>query len=126
MNDSPRPARFLRQYALTQGRAHSIGRDLPLDTLVQRADHAFDHAMGLTSEQTALLHLASSPISIAELGAHLHVHLGIARVLVSDLHARNLLAVSTSDFVDGEGPDLATLERLFDDLSIQIQLILTV
>ncbi len=109
--------RFLRQYALTQGRVHSIGRDLPLDTLVQANDFADGVTHALTSEQGALLRLAQRPVSIAELGAHLHVHLGIARVLVSDLCARDLVAVSTSDFAEGEGPDLDTLERLFDDLS---------
>ena len=71
----------------------------------------------MSPEQGALLRLANRPVSIAELGAHLHVHLGIARVLVSDMCARELVAVSTSDFAEGEGPDLETLERLFDDLS---------
>jgi hypothetical protein len=117
VNDSPRPARFLRQYALTQGRVHSIGRDLPLDTLVQTSDLGLERAHTVSSEQGALLRLAYRPVSIAELGAHLHVHLGIARVLVSDMCARELVAVSTSDFAEGEGPDLETLERLFDDLS---------
>jgi hypothetical protein len=117
VNDSARPARFLRQYALTQGRVHSIGRDLPLDTLVQTSDLGLERAHMVSSEQGALLRLAHQPVSIAELGAHLRVHLGIARVLVSDLCARELVSVSTSDFAEGEGPDLDTLERLFDDLS---------
>jgi hypothetical protein len=114
---SPPPQRFLRQYALTQGRVHSIGRDLPLDALVQSSTLGRELQHALPSEQGAMLRLAERPVSIAELGAHLHVHLGIARVLVSDLCARELVSVSTSDFRDGEGPDLETLERLFDDLS---------
>ena len=117
MNQPARPARFLRQYALTQGRVHSIGRDLPLDTLVQTSELGLERAHLVGAEQGALLRLANRPVSIAELGAHLHVHLGIARVLVSDMCARELVAVSTSDFAEGEGPDLETLERLFDDLS---------
>jgi Protein of unknown function (DUF742) len=117
VNDSPRPPRFLRQYALTQGRVHSIGRDLPLDTLVQASEHGLESTHLVTSEQAAVLRMTERPLSIAEIGAHLHVHLGIARVLVSDMCARELVAVSTSDFTDGNGPDLETLERLFDDLS---------
>jgi hypothetical protein len=117
VNQPPRPARFLRQYALTQGRAHSIGRDLPLDTLVQTSSLGLERAPLMGAEQGALLRLANQPVSIAELGAHLNVHLGVARVLVSDLCARELVQVSTSDFAEGEGPDLETLERLFDDLS---------
>lgn len=116
-NGSSPPSRFLRQYALTQGRVHSIGRDLPLDTLVQASAFGFEHQYALTHEQNTVLRLTAQPVSIAEIGAHLHVHLGIARVLVSDMCARELVAVSTSDFADGEGPDLDTLERLFDDLS---------
>jgi len=116
-NGSPPPARFLRQYALTQGRVHSIGRDLPLDTLVQASDFGVTHQNVLTYEQTAVLRLSAQPVSIAEIGAHLNVHLGIARVLVSDMCAHELVSVSTSDFAEGEGPDLETLERLFDDLS---------
>ena len=116
MSNVPRP-RFLRQYALTQGRAHSIGRDWPLDTLVQATAVALDALDQMTAEPAAIVRLAAdAPISIAEIGAHLHVHLGIARVLVSDLVANELAAVRTSDFLDSDGPDLTTLERLLDDL----------
>jgi hypothetical protein len=116
MNSAPRP-RFVRQYALTQGRAHSIGRDWPLDTLVQATVEAIDGLDQLTAEPAAIVRLAAdAPISIAEIGAYLHVHLGIARVLVSDLVANELAAVRTSDFLDSGGPDLNTLERLLDDL----------
>lgn len=114
---SPPSRRFLRQYALTQGRVHSIGRDLALDTLVQASALGRERQHALPAEQGAMLRLATGPMSIAELGAHLQVHLGIARVLVSDLCARDLVDVSTSEFTEGAGPDLETLERLFDDLS---------
>jgi len=117
VSESARPPRFLRQYALTQGRVHSIGRDLPLDTLVQSSDRGLERINAVPAEQSAALELARRPVSIAEISAHLHVHLGIARVLVSDMCAHDLVAVSTSDFAEGEGPDLETLERLFDDLS---------
>ena len=117
MNDVPRPSRFLRQYALPQGRVHSIGRDPPLDTLVQTAELGRTHRDQLPREQAAAIDLATAPVSIAEISAHLQVHLGIARVLVSDLCAHDLVIVSTADFADGNGPDLETLERLLDDLT---------
>ena len=118
MNEPARPSRFLRQYALTQGRVHSVGRDLPLDTLVQVSGTGRDRRATVPHEQAAVLDLADRPVSIAEIGAHLHVHLGIARVLVSDLCASGMVAVSTADHPDGAGPDLETLERLLDDLTI--------
>ncbi len=116
MTDNTRAPRFLRQYALTQGRVHSVGRNLPLDALVQVTDRGRAEAATRAPEQAAVLRLADSPVSIAEISAHLHVHLGIARVLVSDLFAHGLIALGADD--QGDGPDLETLERLLDDLTI--------
>ena len=42
--------RFVRQFALTQGRAHSIGRDLPLDTIVTVTDGGLEAAERLDGE----------------------------------------------------------------------------
>lgn len=113
MTDPDRP-RFVRQFALTKGRARSIGRDLPLDTLVQTCIEPAG-LVAFSGEQHTILALCHEPISIAEISAHLHVHLGIARVLVSDLAARHLVEVAAGENRDG-GPDLETLERLLDDL----------
>jgi hypothetical protein len=108
--------RFVRQYALVGKRARSKASDFPLDTLVQ-AVHSGPHAWspGLRAEHIDLLHLCTdSPISIAEIGAHLHVYLGVARVLVGDLIDMGLLA--TSDLSNDDTPDLNSLERLLHDL----------
>ncbi len=42
-------------------------------------------------------------------------HLGIARVLLSDLAAGGLVEIAPA-IHDANGPDLHTLERLLDDL----------
>jgi hypothetical protein len=110
-------ARFVRQYALTQGRARSFGADLPLEAVVTVTESC---ARRLAAdpprlEQARIVQLAVSPLSIAEVAAHLRVHLGVARVLVSDMVAAGLVALNTADFGD-DGPDLRTLERLLDDL----------
>ena len=107
--------RFVRQFALTQGRAHSIGRDLPLDTIVTVTDGGLEAAERLDGEEAVIIDLCRRPLSIAEIAVHTDVHLGIARVLVSDMASNSLVCVSTSDF-GAEGPDLTTLERLLDDL----------
>lgn len=108
-------SRFLRQFALTNGRARSVGRDLPLDTLVQSTGPSRAAYAAMAREQRAIIDMARTPLSIAEISAHLHVHLGIARVMVSDLHALGHVAISKT--VGSErGPDLPTLERLLDDL----------
>ncbi|MEZ5232759.1 MAG: DUF742 domain-containing protein [Acidimicrobiia bacterium] len=109
--------RFVRQFVLTRGRSRSVGADLALDTLVTLTDAGRRRAAGgeLRAEAAAIARLLDGPLSVAEIGAHLHVHLGIARVLVSDLVADGVAAVSAADF-DETGPDLGTLERLLDDL----------
>jgi Protein of unknown function (DUF742) len=109
------PSRFVRQYALTRGRVRSTGADLELDTLVQSTARGRSTSAGLPGEQRTILQLTASPLSIAEISAHLHLHLGIARVLVSDLVADGLVLVSERSG-GANGPDLPTLERLLDDL----------
>lgn len=108
-------SRFVRQYALTQGRVRSLGTDLELDTLVQSTLRGRAAASSSTREHRAILELSASPLSVAEISAHLHLHLGIARVLVSDLAALGHVVVSEST-TGASGPDLPTLERLLDDL----------
>ncbi len=110
-------SRFLRQYALTDGRAHSTGRNLPLDALITATEACRTHLIEgtLSPERAEIATLGATPISIAEVAAKVQVHLGIARVLVSDMADQGLLALSTADF-DETGPDLRTLERLLDDL----------
>ena len=107
--------RFVRQFALTQARARSIGADLPLDTLVRSRAMDERDFPPLSPEQAAILAMCRSPIAIAEISAHLQVHLGIARVLVSDLVA-NGLAFITENESGTEGPSLFLLERLLDGL----------
>jgi hypothetical protein len=105
------PPRFVRQFALTQGRTESLGQTLPIESLVISTSHS---PYRLSPEQLAIRALCISPHSIAEISSHLRVHLGIARVLVSDLVAHGLATVTTGS--SGTGPDLATLERLLHDL----------
>jgi hypothetical protein len=111
----PMRHRFVRQFAITQGRARSIGRDLAIDSQVLVTDTGRSRADGLSAEPAAIARMCERPLSIAEISAHLGVHLGIARVLVSDMAANEFVMVCGSAF-DESGPDLATLERLLDDL----------
>ena len=61
--------------------------------------------------------MADRPISVAEIGAALHVPLGVARVLVSDLADAGYLTVSLPVPVDANGrPGRDILERLLDGL----------
>lgn len=107
------PERFVRQFALTRGRARPTA-DLPLDTLVERRPGPTPER-GLDPEAAQILELCRDTLSIAEISAHLGVHLGIARVLVADLVARELVHVSDRR-PTAEGPSLDELESLLHDL----------
>jgi hypothetical protein len=107
----PGPPRFVRQFALTQGRTESFGQTLPIESLVIATPTT---AQRLNAEQHTIRALCVRPISIAEISSHMRVHIGIARVLVSDLVANGLATVTTGN--QDSGPDLPTLERLLHDL----------
>ena len=101
---------------MTNGRARSIGEDLALETLVRATPVALVMMDDLRAEQYAIIQLCSgAPLSIAEISAHLHVHLGVARVLTSDLAAENLVTITQSGFT-ANGPSIDILERLLDGL----------
>ena len=108
------PPRFLRQFALTNGRAESNSRQLTLDTLVRATTLGQSSAEVLTPERRAIITMATDPLAIAEISARLGFHLGIARVLVSDLTDAGFLMTSAP--ITEDRPDISTLERLLDDL----------
>jgi Protein of unknown function (DUF742) len=115
MSSGRPPARFVRQFALTGGRARSTGADLPFETLVQTTARGRTSSGHLSPEQESIVQLCIEPISIAEISAHLHIHLGIARVLVGDMGAEALVVIS-EPIRNESGPDTALLERLLHEL----------
>ena len=115
MTSSQPRSRFVRQFALTGGRARSSGTELPFETLVRATTHGKDSVASLGQEQAAILRLCSTPISIAEISAHLHIHLGIARVLIGDMGEADYVSISEPTN-NANGPDTALLERLLHEL----------
>lgn len=114
MPDAPGRSRFVRQFAITNGRPRSEGDDLALNSIVIAADPAPDStAVGF--DHRAALSLCGEPISVAEISAHLEVYLGVARVLVCDLRNAGFVVIA-GEATSDDGPDLDTLERLLDDL----------
>ncbi|MPY95769.1 MAG: DUF742 domain-containing protein [Acidimicrobiia bacterium] len=104
----------IRPYALTGGRTRSSA-DLPLESLVKRTSRGEAIRLRLALERRRILDLCAEPISIAEVSAHLGVHLGVARVLVGDMKAEGLLDVHQPRPV-GDRPDIKLLERVLDGL----------
>jgi len=109
--------RVVPAYALTQGRTRPAGHELALETLVTSTGLAARYEAALQMEWHAIVALAVRPISVAEVGAALHMPIGVARVLVSELAEAGYLTVSLPIPVDENGrPGREILERLLDGL----------
>jgi hypothetical protein len=105
----------IRPYALTGGRTSSAV-DLPLESLVERTPAGTAALEAQTLERRRILELCRGPLSIAEVSAHLGVHLGVARVLVGDMKVEGLLEVHRPRQSTGDRPDIKLLERVLDGL----------
>jgi hypothetical protein len=108
--------RVVPAYALTQGRTRARGEDLPLEALVTATRLALMHESGLQTEWQAIVALSRKPVSVAEIGAELHVPIGVARVLVGDLAHAGYLRVSVPQVGANGRPDRELLRRLLDGL----------
>ncbi len=105
-----------RHYVLTRGRTKSTV-DLPLETLVKVTPQGVSAAPRLALERKKIVSLCNSPISIAEVSAHLSVPLGVARVLVGDMTEEGFLtSYKPQHAMNGERPDLKLLERVLNGL----------
>jgi hypothetical protein len=114
--DDEGPAFRVRSYVLTQGRTRSSA-DLPLETLVKVSAQGQTAAPRLALERKKIVALCSSPISIAEISAHISVPLGVAKVLVGDMTEEGFLTSYKPQHAQaGEKPDLKLLERVLDGL----------
>jgi hypothetical protein len=106
----------VRPYALTGGRTRGKGELLPIEALVSVIGRP---QAQLSSEKSRIVDLAMTQyLSIAELSAHMHMPVGVVRVLVGDLvesgHARVHGAV-----VPAYNPaaTLSVLESVLDGIS---------
>jgi hypothetical protein len=99
--------RFVRPFVVTSGRTTPLIDGLRIETLVQATPAAL--SAPLRFEQHTVVRLCQRPHSIAEIGTALHVPVGIAKVVVSDLAAAGHVSVR-------DAPELSTaaIERIRD------------
>ncbi|GIJ43890.1 hypothetical protein Val02_07760 [Virgisporangium aliadipatigenens] len=77
----------LRPFILTGGRVNADSADIKLETQVTARPGAPPHLVAaMAPESQHILHLCQSPLSVAEISARLHLHLGVIKILVADLH----------------------------------------
>lgn len=98
-----------RPFILTSGRVPQPDPDLGLETQITAARKLPPRAApvsALPPEQQAILAQCSEPVSVAEISARLPLHLGVTKVLVSDLRATGHLDVHAQDAPDPHDPDI--------------------
>jgi hypothetical protein len=115
--DDPRLVPF---YALTRGRTQPDGRDLPWETMVVATSDGRAARPQLRFERGRIVDLCGRPVSVAEIAAHLRVPLGVAAVLVSDLHTGGYVAIHRPSVADSGRPHREILERLLHGLKAQV------
>ena len=109
------PGRVVPVHAITGGRTRSGGHVLPYEALVSRVDGV--EPGRLQTEHRRILELSTRAVSLAEIGAHLGVPVGVARVLVGDLaDAGHLVVHEPAPLNAGGRPTPEILERLLDAL----------
>lgn len=105
----------VRPYALTGGRTRAQ-TELSIETILVRTPSGDIQSDRLSMERGDILRLCGDPSSLAEISAHLHIPLGVARVLAGDLCDEGLLDFNRDHATDGGRPSLRLLERVFDGL----------
>jgi len=94
----------LRPFVLTAGRVAAHDPDIDLHTQVTARPH--HHPVDtLTREQQSIVRLCAEAVSVAEISARLHLHLGVTKILVGDLRAAGFLEVHVQDAVSPHDPE---------------------
>ncbi len=106
---------LVRPYAVTGGRTSCGDQDLPLETLLLCNDAGSSAKDGLFFERAEVVRMCAALTSVVEISARLRLPLGVARVLVSDLHAEGLLDVHLPN-PRAQGPDEELLGKVLDGL----------
>ncbi|MEV6520789.1 DUF742 domain-containing protein [Longispora sp. NPDC051575] len=101
----------VRPYAMTRGRTRSSG-EFDLIAIVVATGAA---AAGLEPEHVSILELCGSPLSVAEISAHLDLPVGIVRVFLGDLLTAGLIQTRAPQPV-AEMPTRRTLLAVIDGL----------
>ncbi|MEV4141380.1 DUF742 domain-containing protein [Dactylosporangium sp. NPDC049742] len=99
--DNPRP------YVLTAGRVQGDDPAVNLETQVTiRPGAPPDAARSMPTELQAILATCVSPVSVAEISAQAHLHLGVTKILVGDLCAAGFLDIHRLEVDPVHSPDV--------------------
>jgi hypothetical protein len=109
----------VRPYALTRGRTrHGAAAPLPLEALVQAVARP---SVSDTPEKRRILELCADKFeSVAEISAHLHLPVGVVRIVVGDLVESGQVRVhglTSPTSSSSSSISLSVLESVLDGIS---------
>jgi hypothetical protein len=104
----------LRPYLLTSGRAEPVDQTLEIEAQVVTTELGKSAVARLSFEHHDIVALCATAMSVAEVAARLHLHIGVARVLVADLAAAGYLFVLRPSLPNSQDPNL--IERVIRGL----------
>jgi hypothetical protein len=94
MNDASEPAAVpdaaVRPFLVTSGRT-SGDSEIPMEAQVVVTTEGRGVQQWLTFEYRDIVNLCTQPLAVAEIAARLSLHLGVIRVLVSDLRQHGIV-----------------------------------
>ena len=105
---------LLRPYLLTAGRVTPVDDTLEIEAQVLTSELGMAAYHRLTFEHRDIVALCRVPMSVAEVGARLGYHVGVAKVLVADLAALGHLIVRRPE--SRPAVNLELLERVIRGL----------
>jgi hypothetical protein len=105
----------VRPYAMTGGRVRPTAGGFDLVAFVVAVPYDDPLPIDLHPEHRAILAITGTPLSVAEIAAHLDLALGVVRVLLGDLLAEGLIAMHEPDEAAGL-PDENVLKAVVNGL----------
>jgi Protein of unknown function (DUF742) len=111
----PRGA-LVRPYAVTRGRTEPQ-RNIPIEAVLVASQAAVQEARFAGHDKYRIAVLCEPrPQSLAEIGAHCRLPLGVTRVLVADMVAEGLLSLHSAAPKEGFTERMDLLERVLSGL----------
>lgn len=105
----------VRPYLVTRGRTKAA-IDLPIEAQIRATTAGQQAGDQLRNESAKIVNLCTRPLSVAEIAAHVGIHLQVAKILVGDLVTQGLVSTGQMTQPTAQRPDLRLLERVLDGL----------
>ena len=105
----------VRPYLVTRGRTRAAV-DLPIEAQIRATTAGQQAGDQVRNENAQIVSLCARPLSIAEIAAHVGIHLQVAKILVGDLVTQGFVSTGQTAQATAQRPDLRLLERVLDGL----------